>query len=259
MTSRPAVASEDRQIKELEQNMVAGHKQLKMLKARKEARLAAEAELSRQRSGYQAGGQVKAETGLGPLALREIQKQTQMVRNMQKSLMMERQRYEEEKRRQEQERKYKELQESVERLQRQLQAKQGVNPVGSIKDRVGPKNKLGVSVFSRMKKQESQASYSGVKRKFPGTPHGQGKRPMKNKINNNDKKLPDDLVLTNITAQGPKKARTRIDYHSLPEDLVLTDLTEEGPRPRVFKTKEDDDRVVMEEGEEEEQLGNLFE
>ena len=52
--------------------------------------------------------------------------------------------------------------------------------------------------------------------------------------------------LTNITAQGPKKARARIDYHSLPEDLVLTDLTEEGPKPRLQKIKEDDDKVVME-------------
>ena len=110
--------------------------QREMLKQRKKAKL------SQEMFDYQAG------TGLGPLALREIQKQTKMVLNMQKSLLMERQKFEEEKRREEDQRKYQELQDSIERLQRQLEAKQGVNPAGSIKDRVGSKNK--VSVFSRI-------------------------------------------------------------------------------------------------------------
>ena len=230
--------------------MAVGHDQLKKLKARKKARLAEEADLhlSQQRSDYQAGGQLEAGIGVGPQALREIQKQTQMVLNMQKSLMIERQMFEEEKRRLEDQRKYQELQDSIASLQRQLQAKQGINPAGNIKDRVGTKNEKRVSVFSRIKKQETQAialasvaRHYGFKRKFTSSDHGQGKN------NSSYNKLPDDLVLTNITAQGPKKAKTRIDYHSLPEELVLTELTEEGPRPRVAKIKEDDDRVVMEE------------
>ena len=262
-------APEDREIKQLEQDMAVGHDHLKMLKARKKARLAAEADhnLSQQRSDYQAGGQVEAGTGVGPLALREIQKQTQMVLNMQKSLMMERQMFEEEKRRLEDQRKYQELQDSIERLQRQLQAKQGINPAGNIKDRVGPKNEERVSVFSRIKKQEIPAQNSvvarhyGFKRKFTGSDDGQGKKPRK-KDSCSHSKLPEDLVLTNITAQGPKKARTRIDYHSLPQELALTELTEKGPKPRVAKIKEDDDKVVMEEEEDlnryEEQPGNIF-
>ena len=170
---------------------------------------------------------------------------------MQKSLMKERQRFEEEKRREADRRQHLQLQDSLDRLQRQLQAKQGINinPPISIKDRLGPRNKERVSVFSRIKKQETPASYNGdrpVKRKFTGSDQGQRK---KKNINNNDNKLPDDLVLTNITDQGPKKARARIDYKSLPEELVLSDLTEEGPKPRVAKIKEDDDKVVVEEDE----------
>ena len=83
---------------------------------------------------------------------------------------------------------------------------------------------------------------------------GQGKKPRKKKDSTNWK-LPEDLVLTNITSQGPKKARARISYHSLPEELVLTELTEDGPRPRVAKIREDDDKVVME--EEDHYLGEL--
>ena len=248
--------------------MAVGHDQLKKLKARKKARLAEEADLhlSQQRSDYQAGGQLEAGIGVGPQALREIQKQTQMVLNMQKSLMIERQMFEEEKRRLEDQRKYQELQDSIASLQRQLQAKQGINPTGNIKDRVGTKNEKRVSVFSRIKKQETQAKNSvnrhyGFKRKFTGSDHDQGRKPRKK--NYSHSKLPEDLVLTNITAQGPKKARTRIDFHSLPEELALTELTEEGPKPRVAKIKEDDDKVAMEEEEEdldryEGQSGNTF-
>ena len=250
--------------------MAVGHQQLEMLKARKEARLAAEADLnlSQPRSRYQTGGQGEAATDLGPLALREIQKQTKMVLNMQKSLLMERQKFEEEKRRQEDRRKYQELQDSIKRLQRQLEAKQGVNPAGSVKDRVGPKNK--VSVFSRIEKpetpaQNSPAHQSGFKRKLHGSAQGQGqgKKPRMKKDSTNWK-LPEDLVLTNLTAQGPRKARPRINFHRLPEELALTELTENGPRPRVAKIREDDDKVAMEEEEEEEinryegKLGNIF-
>ena len=223
-----------------------------------------------QRPDFQPGGLGEVGTGLGPLALQEIQKQTQLVLNMQRSLMKERLRFEEEKRREEDRRQNLQLQDSIERLQRQLQAKQGINinTTGSIKDRLGPKNEGKVSVFSRIKKQETQtpqysgAHHVGFKRKVAGSGQGirsQGKKQKNN--NHTSSRLPDELVLTNFTAQGPRKARARIDFHSLPEELVLTDLTEEGPRPRVFRTQEDDDRVVgMEEGEEEQlQQGNLLE
>ena len=232
LTSLPA--PEDRQIQELEQDLAARHnllERLKARKARKEARLG------------QAGG-------LGPLALQEIQKQAQLVVNMQRSLLVERLRFEEEKRRQEDRRQNLELQESIERLQRQLQAKQGINTnsPSSIKDRLGPQK---VSVFARIKKPETQMTENrGFKRKFPDSGHGQGqwRKPRRKKnFTNSSSKLPDELVLTNLTAQGPKKARARIDYHSLPEELVLTELTEEGPKPRALQIQEDDDRVVVEE------------
>ena len=241
MSSRQ-FTEEDPQIQQLQQKVAVMKAELRQKK---------QASMSQQWLDCQPGGL----GGLGPLALQEIQKQTQVVLNMQKSLMKERQRFEEEKRREADRRQHLQLQDSLDRLQRQLQAKQGINinPPISIKDRLGPRNKEKVSVFSRIKKQETQATqnrgvhHTGFKRKFAGSDYVE-KKPKK-KSNYTNSQLPDDLVLTNITAQGPKKARARIEYHSLPEELVLTDLTEEGPKPRVSKIQEDDDRVVMEEEE----------
>ena len=48
---------------------------------------------------------------------------------------------------------------------------------------------------------------------------------------------------------------SRLGTQRLPEDLVLTNLTAEGPKPARVRVmpppKEDDDQVVMDEGEEE--------
>ena len=57
----------------------------KLLKQKKEVKL------NQQMFDYQTGGHMEAVTGVGPLALREIQKQTTMLLNMQKNLMMEKQ------------------------------------------------------------------------------------------------------------------------------------------------------------------------
>ena len=131
-----------------------------------------------------------------------------------------------------------------------------------VKDRLGPKQvPTGPGSSLYYKEQEDWArsqERTGMKRK-----PGQGM------IQNKRNRLPDDLVLTTITKEGPKKARTRIVFDSdLPSDLILTELTEEGPRPKVFKPEtrvkspgkgrarrvgidtinvnEDDDRVVFE-------------
>jgi len=73
---------------------------------------------------------------------------------------------------------------------------------------------------------------------------------MKKKKNYTNSKLPDELVLTNITDQGPKKAIARINYSTLPADLVLTEINEEGPRPKKIKEDDDDDVVVIDNDDE---------
>merc|ERR1719348_2308901 len=101
-----------------------------------------------------------------------------------------------------------------------------------VKRRVGQKNKVESSP------QKSRPGGPGHFRNS-GDSQRNKKRPWKFNNTQTDQKLPDDLVLTTLTDQGPKRARSkRIDFHSLPAELVLTELTEDGPRP-----KEDDDRV----------------
>ena len=96
----------------------------------------------------------------------------------------------------------------------------------NVKDRLGPKQVPAGAGSSVYKEDWARIQgRTGTKRKA-----GQGK--IQNKRNNNQRnRLPDDLVLTTITEEGPKKARTRIVFDSdLPSDLILTELTEEGRR-----------------------------
>ena len=68
-------------------------------------------------------------------------------------------------------------------------------------------------------------------------------------------RLPDDLVLTNLTAQGPKKAKARILYSP-----PLVDLTEDGPRQKVsewLETIVEEEAINPAEGGEGEEEGEM--
>ena len=51
----------------------------------------------------------------------------------------------------------------------------------------------------------------------------------------------------------PQKAVHRYRYHELPAELVLTEITEEGPRAKVPASNVNNNRVVIGENEEEEE------
>jgi len=178
-------------------------------------------------------------------ALTAVRRETQLMMKM----MVEQQMFEKEKMKFE---KQMMLEQTMEARRRTI--------ARNVKDRLGPKEVPARAGSSLYKENWARSQgRTGTKRKA-----GQGK--IQNKRNNNQRnRLPDDLVLTTITEEGPKKARTRIVFDTdLPSDLILTELTEEGPRPKVFKpvtrvksrfliggidiinNNEDDDRVVFE-------------
>ena len=172
---------------------------------------------------------------------------------------------EEERKRHEEQRLSLLLQDKINKLEEALKAKKAIASM-NVKDRVGPKNTLQssqkVSVFARISNKEVQrtntSSNTGQlnkKRKLDDIKLDQGKKKYrKNKKNYGNNNLPEDLVLTTITDQGPKKAKaSRIIYNSLPAELVLTELTEDGPKP-VNRVMEDDDDVVLDGSDNEQDL-----
>ena len=210
---------EDEEINKLEILQNLTQQKINRLKLRKEVR----DEVQLEASPFSLGSSARPSL----FSLGELQSETET-----KMMILERRRMfqvEEEERRQEK----REMVARLERIERLLsqEPRPAVRVKGSVLRRVGPRNRRRVSTG------HNQNSGGGKWKK----------KQQHIDIKQRSSQLPDDLVLTKITDQGPRKAATnRIDFHALPEDLVLTELTEDGPRPRF---KEDDDRVVMEEDE----------
>ena len=220
---------EDEEINKLEILQNLTQQKINRLKLRKEVR-----DEVHEASPFSLGSSARPSLSLG-----ELQSETETKR-----MILERRRMfqvEEEERRQEK----REMLARLERIERLLsqEPRPAVRVKGSVLRRVGPRNRDKVSL-----------SLQGKEGRRVSTGHNQNsvggkwkKKQQHSDIKKRSSQLPDDLVLTKITDQGPRKAATnRIDFHALPDDLVLTELTEDGPRPRF---KEDDDRVVMEEDE----------
>ena len=212
-------------------------------------------------------------------------REAQMMMQMRLKIQVEQQMLKEEKMKLEKDKEILKLKEEVNMLQ--VQAKFRLS--GNVKDRLGLKNNPAVASNSLNKKQVNWGwnnnknqmdvrgrshQQTGVKRKFK---FGQNKNFGNKNNNHGQSRLPDDLVMTNITEDGPRKARPRIVFDSdLPADLILTEFTEDGPKPKVFKSEtkvkgpfkfqdaddivlnnkfvgEDDDKVVDENDEEEQE------
>ena len=222
---------EDEEINKLEILQNLTQQKINRLKLRKEVR----DEVQLEASPFSLGSSARPSL----FSLGELQSETETKR-----MILERRRMfqvEEEERRQEK----REMVARLERIERLLsqEPRPAVRVKGSVLRRVGPRNRDKVSLSLQGK--EGRRVSTGHNQNSGG---GKWKKKQQHiDIKQRSSQLPDDLVLTKITDQGPRKAATnRIDFHALPDDLVLTELTEDGPRPRF---KEDDDRVVMEEDE----------
>ena len=250
--SSQGTVSLDEEIQKREMNMRAELEKLNELKQMKAAEVA-----QRKYDRLDYGGESEDDNGLPApyrdqhIAFRELQKDAEKWKKMKLSILIEHEMVQEEKKKLADRLEILKLKETIQKMEMTLNAKQGIpSHPGKVKDRLGLKEVPKVSVFSKPMKQETggrQFQLSGTKRKSLVSNNQPVKMNRKkgNKNNNHGvNKLPDELVLTTITAQGPRPARPRIEFSSLPADLVLTELTEDGPKPRVHSVKEDDDKVV---------------
>lgn len=274
----------DQEIEKREMNLRAEQEKIEELRLKKAATVA---QLRYDRMDWRAesGSEMEEEQFAAVTAMR---REAQMMMKMRLKMQVEQQMLEEEKMKLEKDKEILKLKEKVKLLQ-EVQVRKIFS--SNVKDRLGPKNNPEVASISLNKKQVNwgrnnnknqmevrgrSRQQNGIKRKF-----GQMKN-FGNKNNNyGQSRLPDDLVMTNITEEGPRKARPRIVFDSdLPADLILTEFTEDGPKPRVFKSEtkvkslfkfqdaddvvlnnvfvgEDDDKVVTGENDEEEQESDL--
>jgi len=212
------------------------------------------------------GGQVARKERELALQEMEIKKQTTMLLQMQQNMLMEKRNTEEERRKLEDQRKIMELQMSVKNLERLITEKQGqgsYQPQGSsnrpVRERVGEKRGLGGGEYHGQGFKGEEDLRNQRKRRFM---EGRSDE-FSNQVGSNSRqkkakykctKLPDDLVLTEITDQGPVKKEDlreadrvkrqlakkemeeedddldRYEYEGeLDPELVLTEFSENGP------------------------------
>ena len=269
----------DQEIEKREMNLRAEQEKIEELKLKKAATVAQRRYDSMDWQA-ESGSVMEAEQFAAVTAMR---REAQVMMQMSLKIQVEQQMLKEEKMKLEKDKEILKLKEEVNMLQ--VQAKFRLS--GNVKDRLGLKNNPAVASNSLNKKQvnwgrnnnknqmevrDRSRQQTGIKRKFK---FGQNKYFGNKNNNHGQSRLPDDLVMTNITEDGPRKARPRIVFDSdLPADLILTEFTEDGPKPKVFKSEtkvkgpfkfkdaddivlnnefEDDDKVVDENDEEEQE------
>ena len=155
-----------------------------------------------------------------------MNQQMQMTMQMQRKMMLQAKLLSEEQRKLEERRKFDDLQFSINNLQKMIMLKEGTelnnNKIqkGSVKARVGPKNSL---MEEELPSMAIQKEYSLKDKRKPL--NNKNQRPKKVRYQNS--KLPEELVLTNLTEQGPKPAPKRIcwsDKDDGIEDRVVVDI-----------------------------------
>ena len=165
----------------------------------------------------QSGPEESANVSMAALMKQQMQMNMQLMRkNMLQSKM-----FEEEMRKREEKRKFDELQSAINSIQQMIMIK-GANPIamgnvftnnnpkGSVKARVGPKNPIDV-------RDPSSPRNNHFKRKTESH-NDRDRRCKRYKFDDDEKKLPGDLVLTNLTDDGPKPAPTKITWSDEDED-----------------------------------------
>jgi len=172
----------------------------------------------------------------------EIKKQTTMLLQMQQNMLMEKKNAEEERRKLEDQRKIMELQMSVKNLERLITEKQGQGSYQSqgsshnrpVKERVGEKRGLFVGEYGEqgfkaeeeMRNQRKRRLMEGRSDEFSnqvGTNSRKGSKKSKYRC----AKLPDDLVLTEITDQGPVKKEDLREADRVKRQLAMKEMEEE--------------------------------
>ena len=155
-----------------------------------------------------------------------MEQQMQMTMQLQRKMMMQAKMLSEEQKKIEERRKFDDLHLSINNLQKMILMKEGMglnnnnDQKGSVKMRVGPKNPL----------PRKESSSTVIKREYSleeskcQTSSKIDRRPKRFKFENN--KLPNDLVLTNLTDEGPKPAPKRIFWKDKDgtEDNVVLDI-----------------------------------
>ena len=202
----------------------------------------------------------------------ELKKQTAMLLKMQQNMLMEKRNTEEERRKMEDQRKILELQMSVKHLERLVTDKQGqgasFQTQGSrpVRERLGRKSGISEGFGGRDVEDGEEIGRARKRRFMEGRSEvfdnqfGKGSNEVITSCKKGKKskywcaKLPDDLVLTEITDQGPVKkedireaerskrelAKQELEEYEddldryelegeLDPDLVLTEFGENGP------------------------------
>ena len=169
---------------------------------------------------FPSGSEDSPNVSMAALMKQQMQMNMQLMRkNMLQSKM-----FEEEMRKREEKRKFDDIQSSINTLQQMIMLKDG-NPTalgnifanndqkGSVKARVGPKNPLDLPNPS------SPGNNYHIKRKKEMIDRYDGDRRLKRyKFNDDDRRLPSDLVLTNLTDEGPKPAPAKIKWSDEEEE-----------------------------------------
>ena len=209
---------------------------------------------------------------------KELQKQTAMVMQMQQNILMEKRNNEEEKRRLDDQNRIFELQQKVHNLERlatekqSLEISQGLDrfsnrPVRErvgfrqsvgIMNRVGVKRKAGDLINDgrgfhgkeEMKDARKRRFMDGRSKEFDDHVN-EGKTKTKGAKKYNCAKLPDDLVLTEFTDQGPVKREELREEGRIRREIAKREVDEDENDPFKMREVDEDDDLDRYENEEE--------